>query len=907
MIYIILPLISAIFVLLIALIVISRGYSRLNTIFSLFCLATFIWLFGTFMMFISKTDDRAIFWDRFIYIGVVFMPTISYHFGAELIRITRRRLLIYASYFLSAVFLILSRTELFISGINRYSWGVHSQAKFFHHLFLINFIFLVSLLFYDLYIFYKKSKNSIEKNQIRYIFIALFILSLGSFSFLPAYGINIFPVFYLSGVFFTIILAYAIIKYRVFDIRQVISRGILYFILLIFVSLSFTFVTFSTAQFFEGQGQIWVTLLVSLIIVTGLDPLKRLLAKWTDAFFYKGKIDFQKVLRDISEIISSELDLEKLIFSLETNISHKIKVKHSEILIARTNANNLIFSNVNGSRIIQAEDNIADYLFRNKKMIITEELFREKTDLKTEPEKAEIDKLLEQLDNQAIGLVVPILAENKITAIFLIGQKLSGSPFTQEEIDFFDILTPQVATALEKSKLYEEVQELNVSLQDRVKQATRDLEERNRYLVALQRLTNVITRSLDYGKVMQTIADGISRELGFIGGVLSFIDFKKQTIHVGAISNTPVVATALKLIPKDPRTYDVSLDYENNISVKAIKTRQTVFSESFYDSVTPALPKAIALGIQKILKIKAVVAVPVYSEAKIIGAIDFVMSKKPEEITDTEKEMMKALADQVGIVSRNLQYYNEIQNANEELKQANIRLQQLDKAKSEFLSIASHQLRTPLTGIKGYLSMIVEGDYGKVPEKIRRILEEVFLNSDRLTRLVNIFLNVSRIESGRFDLNLKESDMVELINEVVTELKPSASQRQLKLTFHKPKILLPMMKIDRDKIKDVVLNLTDNAIKYTPEGRVDINISREDHHLKISVTDTGVGISTDEVTKLFEKFVRGSGIAQVDTSGSGLGLYIAKKIVEAHQGSIWAESAGKGQGSTFSFTLPVKK
>ncbi|OGY94566.1 MAG: hypothetical protein A3J95_03890 [Candidatus Komeilibacteria bacterium RIFOXYC2_FULL_45_12] len=772
---------------------------------------------------------------------------------------------------------------------------------------MINFIFLVSLLFYDLYIFYKKSKNSIEKNQIRYIFIALFILSLGSFSFLPAYGINIFPVFYLSGVFFTIILAYAIIKYRVFDIRQVISRGILYFILLIFVSLSFTFVTFSTAQFFEGQGQIWVTLLVSLIIVTGLDPLKRLLAKWTDAFFYKGKIDFQKVLRDISEIISSELDLEKLIFSLETNISHKIKVKHSEILIARTNANNLIFSNVNGSRIIQAEDNIADYLFRNKKMIITEELFREKTDLKTEPEKAEIDKLLEQLDNQAIGLVVPILAENKITAIFLIGQKLSGSPFTQEEIDFFDILTPQVATALEKSKLYEEVQELNVSLQDRVKQATRDLEERNRYLVALQRLTNVITRSLDYGKVMQTIADGISRELGFIGGVLSFIDFKKQTIHVGAISNTPVVATALKLIPKDPRTYDVSLDYENNISVKAIKTRQTVFSESFYDSVTPALPKAIALGIQKILKIKAVVAVPVYSEAKIIGAIDFVMSKKPEEITDTEKEMMKALADQVGIVSRNLQYYNEIQNANEELKQANIRLQQLDKAKSEFLSIASHQLRTPLTGIKGYLSMIVEGDYGKVPEKIRRILEEVFLNSDRLTRLVNIFLNVSRIESGRFDLNLKESDMVELINEVVTELKPSASQRQLKLTFHKPKILLPMMKIDRDKIKDVVLNLTDNAIKYTPEGRVDINISREDHHLKISVTDTGVGISTDEVTKLFEKFVRGSGIAQVDTSGSGLGLYIAKKIVEAHQGSIWAESAGKGQGSTFSFTLPVKK
>src|SRR3989339_565097 len=141
MVYIILPLISAIFVSSILFIVI-RQYSKLNIIFSLFCIATIIWLFGTFMMFISSTNEGAVFWDRFVYIGVVFMPTICYHFGSTLIKIvTKRKIIIVLSYILSVFFLVISRTELFISGVNRYSWGVHSQAKIFHHVFLINFVF----------------------------------------------------------------------------------------------------------------------------------------------------------------------------------------------------------------------------------------------------------------------------------------------------------------------------------------------------------------------------------------------------------------------------------------------------------------------------------------------------------------------------------------------------------------------------------------------------------------------------------------------------------------------------------------------------------------------------------------------------------------------------------------------
>jgi len=241
----------------------------------------------------------------------------------------------------------------------------------------------------------------------------------------------------------------------------------------------------------------------------------------------------------------------------------------------------------------------------------------------------------------------------------------------------------------------------------------------------------------------------------------------------------------------------------------------------------------------------------------------------------------------------------------EQLAIANDRLKQMDKAKSEFLSIASHQLRTPLTGIKGYLSMIMEGDYGPVPDKASKVIGDVFLASDRLSRLINVFLNVSRIESGRFDLNRKDVDLIQLVGEAVSELKPTAEKKQLALVFHKPKELLPHLNIDRDKIKDVLINLIDNAIKYTPAGKVEVALSRAESQLKVAVKDTGVGILSEEVGELFKKFVRGEGIAQVDTSGSGLGLYIAKKIVEAHGGKIWVESPGKGKGATFSFTLPI--
>lgn len=252
----------------------------------------------------------------------------------------------------------------------------------------------------------------------------------------------------------------------------------------------------------------------------------------------------------------------------------------------------------------------------------------------------------------------------------------------------------------------------------------------------------------------------------------------------------------------------------------------------------------------------------------------------------------------------NVKLQREVDKATKDLRAANAKLTELDRAKSEFMSIASHQLRTPLAGIIGYLSMIEAGDFGKVNKEQVPIIHDVTQATQRLIRMVNIFLNVTRIEAGRFVMNYTKQPFADVIEAIYKELKPTAEKKGVELVYKKKK--LPEVEVDADKIKDVILNLVDNAIKYSPDGRVEITAEANTRSVHVKVKDSGVGIAPLEAKNLFSKFVRGSGIARVEPNGSGLGLFIAKKITEGHGGKIWAESEGEGKGSTFQFKIPLK-
>lgn len=249
----------------------------------------------------------------------------------------------------------------------------------------------------------------------------------------------------------------------------------------------------------------------------------------------------------------------------------------------------------------------------------------------------------------------------------------------------------------------------------------------------------------------------------------------------------------------------------------------------------------------------------------------------------------------------------EVQISHIKLKLAYEKLEKLDKTKSEFISIASHQLRTPLTAIKGYISMILDGSYGELMEEAKRPMENVYQSNERLIKLVNDLLNLSRLEAGKIKFEPSFCSLEKIVIEGVNELKINAEKKNLNIIIKKLSESLPEIIIDENKIRQAFLNILDNAIKYTNEGgEILIELEKIGSEQQIKISDTGEGMSQDEIDELFQSFSRTSAGNKLHLQGAGIGLYVAKKFTEMHKGSVWAESPGKGKGSTFYIKISEK-
>jgi len=239
-----------------------------------------------------------------------------------------------------------------------------------------------------------------------------------------------------------------------------------------------------------------------------------------------------------------------------------------------------------------------------------------------------------------------------------------------------------------------------------------------------------------------------------------------------------------------------------------------------------------------------------------------------------------------------------------ELEQANVHLKELDAEKDNFISMASHELNSPLAAINGYLSMIVDDKIGgKLSPQHQQFIDNIYTSSKRLAHLVKDLLNVSRIEQHRIHLIYAETDMNKIIEQAVAEAKPNIEAQKHQITLDLDDDL-PKTFGDVDRITEVVINLLGNAIKYTPpKGKIKIISKKEGDFLKVSVADNGIGISKEGKAKIFGKFEQGN-ISRDERKGTGLGLYIVKNLIELHKGKIWLESR-EDRGSTFFFTLPI--
>jgi len=229
----------------------------------------------------------------------------------------------------------------------------------------------------------------------------------------------------------------------------------------------------------------------------------------------------------------------------------------------------------------------------------------------------------------------------------------------------------------------------------------------------------------------------------------------------------------------------------------------------------------------------------------------------------------------------------------------------VERMKTEFVSIAAHQLRTPLSAIKWTLRMVLDGDTGEINPEQKDLLEKTYVSNERMISLINDLLNVTRIEEGRFLYKQELANIEDVVSTVIESSQELLKMKKMNLTFNKSKEALPQVSIDREKMELAVQNLLENAVKYTPEGgQINVSLEKNGNDVLFKIKDTGVGISEAQHERIFTKFFRGDNVIRMETEGSGLGLYTTRNIVDAHKGKIWFDSK-EGEGTTFYFTIPI--
>lgn len=316
------------------------------------------------------------------------------------------------------------------------------------------------------------------------------------------------------------------------------------------------------------------------------------------------------------------------------------------------------------------------------------------------------------------------------------------------------------------------------------------------------------------------------------------------------------------------------------------------------------IPEEKATSLKAMLPLQSLYIIKLKTRQKLVGVMAVGFLGSIVELQHADIMLLERLSDAIGVAMDNKLLFEENQRVLKQLKKSNEKLKALDEAKDEFISMASHQLRTPLTSVKGYVSMVLEGDAGKISGQQKLLLEQAFTSSQRMVYLIADLLNVSRLKTGKFVIDAKPTSLPDVVEGEVQQLATTAKAHNLTITFNKP-ANFPMLNLDETKTRQVVMNFLDNAIYYTPAGgHIKVELTSNGKTVEYKVIDDGLGVPKAEQHQLFTKFFRAANARKARPDGTGLGLYMAKKVIVA-QGGALIFSSTEGKGSTFGFSFPI--
>jgi signal transduction histidine kinase len=435
----------------------------------------------------------------------------------------------------------------------------------------------------------------------------------------------------------------------------------------------------------------------------------------------------------------------------------------------------------------------------------------------------------------------------------------------------------------------------------------KELAETNQMLSLLRQIDSVVLQSQDSLKqVCEQIAEAITASTDY--PAIGIFTRPSMTHRELALYGWSVKGQA---VPED--TYGLKRAPQVLLDDEIWQTSDTGVQHLSIEHYTTAdvahffgCSHAVAEALREHLPLKSIYAVKLVARDRVVGLMVAGFFGDVAQISISERSLLERLSESVGIAIDNRLLFEENRRVLLQLQRSNVKLKALDETKDDFISMASHQLRTPLTSVKGYLSMVLEGDAGKINDTERKMLGQAYISSQRMVYLIADLLNVSRLKTGKFIIDAAPTDLSKIIDEEIDQLVEAAAARSLTLIYEPPKHF-PVLMLDETKIRQVIMNFIDNAIYYTPDGgKIRIELHDTGPMVELRVVDNGIGVPKTEQHHLFTKFYRAGNARKARPDGTGLGLFMAKKVITAQGGALLFDSK-EGKGSTFGFTFSKSK
>ncbi|MBN3033453.1 MAG: PAS domain S-box protein [Candidatus Saganbacteria bacterium] len=796
------------------LLILLRGnQSRVSIVYALFLFSIAVWALGIFGLITSVDGANAWIWMRVLNLGFIFIPVLFIHSTFLLLRLPGQWLLP-VSYLLTFLFYLpLSLTPLFTRDIAKTTYYYVAVPG---ELFPAFLVFLVGLWLYGFYLLfrdYQVQKGS-GRNRTLYVLLASIIVLAGGLAVLPALaGQSIYPIWNLTNIIYGGMIAYAILKYRLMDITLVIKKTTAYSLVASALTFFYVFVVLSleyVSRAVFGYYSFWSAVFASLIIAVTFTPFRERLQGLVDRFFFRQTIEYQKIIREVTHLIASVINLNTLFRLIDRTVVRALCIRSVAIMLSEEDGRYFRVEKTNGhshellNHQLPASHPLIAFFSEKKDAVVLDEI---KEALERDVPDAARGKLRAIADEFlvfAAEVAIPAFSRGRLVGILLLGEKLSGEPYSSEDLDLLLTMASEAGIAIENAKLY------------------RDITETRDYL----------------NSIVQGSEDAIFT-LNLKGNVLSW--------NKGA---------------------------ENIFGYK-------------YDEVFGRRPPFFSEkeALDWIGRVKAgepIKAAEIIEKSKQGTGLDLLLTLSP--VRDAADNMI-AVSAIVKDISQ---------------------LRRLDLAKQEFLYSVSNELRAPLTPIQVYLAQLQRGELGGLTDKQKEALAVITGQSNHLHNLIDSVIDISRIEAGRpLEIAQEPVFLDEVVREASDSNQPAYRAKGIRLETESPPARIALM-ADHIKLLRVMENLLGNAYKFTPSGgTVRIAVREENKQALVAVSDTGIGLAAEHREKIFEKFYQVNSEYTRATGGIGMGLTIAREIVEAHGGRIWAESAGLGRGLKLTFTLPI--